>query len=213
MPNYSEQHWLNLWQRIVAREDALKWYALIRQRYAEEHRKYHTWPHIEDCLRHFDAARHLAQNPDAVEMAILLHDIIYDPQRNDNEKRSAEFMLTISSIAGIDERFALRVSEIIEATVHTGHEINPDNQLACDIDLASLGYAWYAFAVAGEHIREEYKHVPDALFRLGRRRILKVFYDRALAGRLYYTAYFRSAYTAQARNNLARAIAELTTTP
>ncbi len=92
--------WRTLWpgadEATVARV-----YTDLVSRYADPQRAYHTLDHITDCLRHFDAVRHLAAWPAAVELAIWFHDAIYDPQRGDNETRSAELAeVTLRALAG-----------------------------------------------------------------------------------------------------------------
>ncbi|MFE3454781.1 hypothetical protein ACFXJ8_38250 [Nonomuraea sp. NPDC059194] len=74
----------------------------------------------------------------------------------------------------------------------------------CDADLAVLGgddYAGYAAAV-----RQEYAHVPDELFRLGRAQVLR----RLLAApRLYRTALGHDLWEARARASLTAELATL----
>lgn len=64
-------------------------------RYNEDHRFYHNWEHIEDLLKqiekrdHKDRRRSLMQN-DALFLATIYHDAVYDAKANDNEEKSAE---------------------------------------------------------------------------------------------------------------------------
>jgi predicted metal-dependent HD superfamily phosphohydrolase len=63
--------------------------ALVSEYQAKE-RRYHNLEHIAQCLKAFDDLRTLSQAPQAVELAIWFHDIIYDSKAKDNEERSAE---------------------------------------------------------------------------------------------------------------------------
>ena len=73
-----EQRWTALWQRLGAQGDANAVYDNLIARYSEPHRAYHTLEHIGHCLDEFEQVRHLATNPDAVELALWYHDAIYD---------------------------------------------------------------------------------------------------------------------------------------
>lgn len=57
--------------------------------YAAPHRRYHTVAHIEHCLGEIARVERHATHPDEVKWALLFHDAIYDPERSDNEARSA----------------------------------------------------------------------------------------------------------------------------
>ena len=57
--------------------------------YDHPHRFYHNWEHIENVM--INAGDNIKS--DEVFLAILFHDIIYDPRKKDNELKSAEFFL------------------------------------------------------------------------------------------------------------------------
>jgi predicted metal-dependent HD superfamily phosphohydrolase len=59
---------------------AAGWYQRLTDAYAEPQRHYHNQQHIAECLAEFDQARHLAQQPTAVELALWFHDAVYDPR-------------------------------------------------------------------------------------------------------------------------------------
>ena len=75
----------------VSAERALE--ELVRA-YAEPHRHYHTLDHIADLLRLLEKHGGVS-DADAVKLAILFHDAVYDPARQDNEAASAR--LAVSS--------------------------------------------------------------------------------------------------------------------
>ena len=64
----------------------------LRARYAEPHRAYHTWHHIEDMLGRFAAIADGLRDREAFELAILFHDAVYDPKAGNNEEQSAAMM-------------------------------------------------------------------------------------------------------------------------
>jgi predicted metal-dependent HD superfamily phosphohydrolase len=63
----------------------------VSARYAEPHRRYHTWAHVLAC---FDARDRLttAELPE-VDLALLFHDAVYDPFAKDNEAGSARLLV------------------------------------------------------------------------------------------------------------------------
>ena len=111
-------------------------YAALAQCYAEPARHYHTLRHVRRCLRHLDLARGSVPDPDAVELALWCHDVIYVPGARDNERSSADWFRhrAESRIAACD-----RICAMILATTHVGVETEPDTCFVCDIDLAVLG--------------------------------------------------------------------------
>src|SRR5580765_3934565 len=84
-----QDRWLRLWHGAGASDDPEMWYQRLTQAYAEPHRHYKNQQHIAECLTDFDAGRHLAQQPIAVELALWFHDAVYDPKADDNEEQSA----------------------------------------------------------------------------------------------------------------------------
>lgn len=63
----------------------------IKKMYSEPHRFYHNWNHILNMI--YEANTSLLT--DDLLLAIVFHDIIYNPLRSDNEEKSAEFFKTL----------------------------------------------------------------------------------------------------------------------
>lgn len=64
--------------------------------YSKPSRVYHTLPHIVHCFLEFDSVKHFLKNPEAVELAIWFHDIVYETSLElypFNEERSVGFLL------------------------------------------------------------------------------------------------------------------------
>lgn len=59
----------------------------FKEKYSEPHRYYHTWEHILYMVDKAEKYGYLYNN---VILAILFHDIVYDPLRKDNEEKSSE---------------------------------------------------------------------------------------------------------------------------
>ncbi|QUL37031.1 hypothetical protein [Erythrobacter sp. JK5] len=182
----------------------------LRQRHSEPQRHYHDWSHIEALLTHMADARGLLHDPDAVLHAILFHDAIYDPRAKDNERRSAALLVeTAPAIPAASLSAARRMIEATEGH-HLPGDLSGAAQSDCahflDMDLAILGASPERFVIYEDQIRREYAHVPDAAFREGRAAVLRGFAARP---RLYFSAWGRERFEAQARRNLARSLAAL----
>lgn len=175
--------------------------------WGEPHRHYHTLQHLRECLAHFEAASMLARRPAEVELAIWFHDAVYDPRRDDNEQRSADWARDSVLAAGGDAQVAERVHALVRATRgHVAEGDDPDTRLLLDIDLAILGAAPARFDDYERQVRREYAHVGDAEWRAGRARVLRGFLGRP---RIFATDAFRDALEGRARENLGRSLAGL----
>ena len=184
------------------------WMALwadVTRRYEEDGRHYHTLKHVIAMLDSLAALRDEMQQPHAVELAVWLHDIIYDPHRSDNEAESARY-----AAARLDpllpSELVARVSELILAT--KGHICPPgdgDCALLLDADLAILGAETAVYNQYAQAIRREYMHVPDEVYRVARAEVLRGLGERPF---LYHTPHFHPLEP-RARQNLVAEIRRL----
>ena len=174
--------------------------------YKEPHRRYHSVAHIEHCLSELARVKRNAVHPDEVKWALLFHDAIYDPRRDDNEARSAEWACQLMAELGRPEEATERVRRMILATSHAAEAQTPDQALLLDIDLAILGADEAVFDAYDRAVREEYAHLSEEAYRKGRAEILRSFLRREP---LFHTAPFRERYETRARANIDRALARL----
>ena len=199
----------SLWQRclIAGATDAS---AVIHQRlvdaYNEPQRHYHTLDHIDHCLSKFDQCKSLASNPDALEIAVWFHDVIFEPGKVDNEARSAELYRELS--AGVhDTEFRDLVGRLIMATLHDGGSLDDsDAGYMVDIDLSSFGLPWEDFFLDSQRLRKECTHLSDAEYY---RRQGEFQSSLAARPRFYCTDFFYQRYEQQARDNLSRYFAQV----
>jgi len=177
----------------------------LRRAYAEPQRHYHDQRHIADCLTEFEAARYLAKQPDAVELAIWFHDAVYDPQAADNEEQSAALATRCLETAGC-RSLAGVVVELVMATKTHQVVAGTDAALLVDVDLSILGQDEARFAEYEAQIRAEYAWVTPEVFNVKRAEILQRFLARQ---RIYSTDHFFARYETRARHNLAASIRTL----
>lgn len=195
------------WRALGARGGGEDVFALLSAAYGEPHRAYHGAAHVEACLRLVDdpEVRALAARPAEVEAALWFHDAVYDTRAQDNEERSARLAEEHLSRAGASPEAVRRVAAHVRATKDHA-AASPDGQLVVDVDLSILGEAPAAFARFEDEIRREYAWVDEAAYRAGRAAVLRRFAERP---ELYGTSALRDRYEAQARANLAAALARL----
>lgn len=198
------RRWRALWERLGAHADPP--FEDLASRYAEPHRAYHTLDHIAHCLDEFEAARTLAREPSAVELALWYHDAVYDPRAKDNEEKSAALAVDVVRGSGHPDALGRRVAEMILASTHRAASDDPDTRLFTDIDLSILGRPEAVFDEYERQVRREYAWVPEPMFRAGRSAILSSFLERPS---LYLTDFFRGKCEKAARANLERSIARL----
>ncbi len=144
-----------------------------------------------------------ATHPLEIEIALWFHDAVYDPRRDDNEARSAEWAGLILRREGIDELAVLRVQDLILATRHRTPPRTADEELLLDVDLAILGSDAARFARYDEGIRKEYSWVPENDYHAARSQVLQGFLER---DPIYRTDAMRERYEKSARWNLAKAL-------
>lgn len=192
-----KERWLELASRLGI-ADAQAAFATIESSYSYDKARYHTIHHIEACLDEFSSAKHLAINPDLVEVALWFHDIVYNPRASDNEGQSATILRSV-----FDSPEAER---LILATKHDQLPTDADSQLIVDIDLSILGKPAEEFDIYERQIRTEYAFVSEAEYRKGRAAVLAKFLAREW---IYSTDHFRLKIEDQARINLARSITRL----
>ncbi len=184
-------------------------YRKLAEKYAESHRKYHTFEHIAFLLKEFSPVRCLARNPEAVEAAIWFHDAIYEIGSRINEEESAWFARCELGDLGCAEQFGLDVVGLILWTKHKDMppEANRDAQLLVSLDLLSLSLPLEDFMEHTKQIREEQRSaVPnEAAIIRGQVAFLNTIFDREA---VYPLASFEKKYGKRAKSNIEYLFAE-----
>jgi predicted metal-dependent HD superfamily phosphohydrolase len=202
-----------IWRDLVRRYDcdgaaANSILAELVKAYGEPHRRYHTLDHVAELLRLLEGQQGVSAR-DAVVLAALFHDVVYDPMRSDNEAASALFAEERLRRVGFPDPLVASVGQYVRATQHGSAGSasgDADLDLLLDLDLAVLAAATDRYRAYAEAIRQEYTAVPDDLYRSGRRRVLEGFLARE---RIYRTEPLRTRWENSARENLAREIRQI----
>ncbi|HRF50743.1 MAG TPA: hypothetical protein PLC98_24150 [Anaerolineales bacterium] len=197
------------WAALGARLCARHWapYGDLEERYADPIRAYHTLTHIEECLRAYDGSG--VYDP-WLELALWLHDVIYDPRAHDNEARSAELARRWILEADLAPQAADAVAAAVLATQHRRAPDDGREALIQDIDLAIFAGTRNRLIDYEHQIRHEYAWVPADRYRVGRRAVLEGFLARP---QLYRTAVYRQRFESFARDNLRHLIDAVAAAP
>ena len=170
----------------------------LRVRYAEPHRRYHTWPHVLVCLE--ARARLVTEPAPAVDLALLFHDAVYEPLASDNEQRSADLLHAECRELALSPDVLEAATAAILATRHGASEpVGEAAGIVCDADLSILAADRLAYALYERQVRDEFRMVDDAAWSVGRARVLRGFLSRP---RIYTTARGHELWEAAARHNL-----------
>jgi predicted metal-dependent HD superfamily phosphohydrolase len=192
-----------LWRKYFIGTDSSKagtvWNTLERY-YSQDHRHYHNFAHIAHCLSQHDLAAGAMETPDAVEMAIWFHDVIYEPQATDNESRSADLFRHFGS-SGFSQAFVVRVRDLILATVHDDPPLHLDQKYIVDIDLSSFGLPWHEYLRDTNAIRRENCTTPEDVHYPAMLKFLRALLNRP---RIFLTDFFYRRYEHTARANIGR---------
>ena len=144
---------------------------VIRNRYCEAHRHYHTLQHIAELLILTEEWEDKLQNPSIVRWAVFYHDIIYDATSTHNEEDSAELWAREASTLGIDGDSIAAVTSYILATKAHGVDgkATRDLDLFLDFDMSILGrFELRDYQAYTQQVRLEFGHLTDEQWKTGR---------------------------------------------
>lgn len=185
----------------------------LLRRMAAPQRHYHGLAHLGLLwFRHcrFSAGTAFAC-PDAnrlIACAIMFHDAVYDPTREDSEARSAALWRSTTP-SGFSASQVEWVAATIEATADHLAVTDADTEPArlrlwlLDLDLTPLGDTPTVFARNTHALRREFAHLSDAAWRSRQLAFLR---RVQAAERIYRSAPLAAAFEAQARRNITRVL-------
>ena len=182
----------------------------LRRRYSNPKRHYHTWEHPREMFRMLERVDEQVECLPGVVLAIVYHDVVYDPRRTDNEARSAALMRRMCR--GMDQFWIERADTLITAT--KGHVLPPGDAAAdaahfLDMDLGILGAPEQRYRRYCADVGAEYSHLTPEQWRQGRAQVLRAFLRRLGEGQLFHTDWARAAFTERASENMHTELREL----
>ena len=168
-------------------------------RWAEPHRRYHTFSHLRGVLTRVEELADHAVDTDAVRLAAWYHDAVYQGQPDD-EERSAQLAEADLAALGVDPSLVAEVARLVRLTIsHQPGHGDRNGEALSDADLAALGVEPRRYRANSAAIRAEYAHVADNDFRARRAPVVR----ELLSGPgVFHTPLARRRWESQARANL-----------
>ncbi len=200
-----EQRWLSLFSGSTEEKMRMEFQRLINM-YSRKHLHYHTMDHVAACLKLLDEVGGMITDHYSVELALWFHDAVYHPGKADNERKSADYASMVLKDAGINAAVISGILHFIEMTIHPSTPVTSDEKLLTDIDLSVLGSEPDTYLAYSGMIRKEYFHLPEFLYRRGRKKLLRLFLE---SGRIFHSEYFFNKYEKAARDNIKGELARL----
>lgn len=165
--------------------------------YNEPHRFYHDLNHIASMLGLLEAS---GFDTPLAQWAVWYHDVIYKPGSTKNEKRSAELAELIMRSLNVDEDLIRNtVQTILETKNHQTKSTKKDVLAVLDADMSILGMDEEIYLNYRESVRKEFSHIPNFLYRRGRKKFIKSILKQPY---IYHLDWFRARLEKQARKNM-----------
>lgn len=204
------QDLLDAWAALISRHSrdpaANETGRALLAAWSEPHRSYHSVSHLRDVLAGVDELADLADDADAVRLAAWYHDCVYNGLPDDEERSALRAELDLSRL-DVPAQLVDEVARLVRMTVsHDPARGDHNAEVLSDADLAALALPTEDYRRNTEAIRAEYAHIPDEVFRKGRRLVLQAL----LGGQgVYRTEPGRQRWEAAAQRNLRAELADL----
>ncbi|MGH3353863.1 MAG: HD domain-containing protein [Nocardioides sp.] len=176
--------------------------------YDDPTRRYHDSRHLGEVLDRIEELREEGErfDPLTVALAAFFHDAVYDGER-DAEERSATWAEDALSTY-LDADVVAEVARLVRLT--ETHDPAPDDhsgRVLSDADLAILAAPAERYAEYAATVREEYEHLSDEEFRVGRTQVLERLMEKES---LFSTPFARISWESAARANISAEMETLT---
>jgi predicted metal-dependent HD superfamily phosphohydrolase len=172
---------------------------MVKPHYDFHYRFYHNFDHIQNMIDGHQ--RCFGQMSISEYLAILYHDVVYDPLSRTNEENSVRMMLMHREKfpALIDDSDVQIASNIIMHTKHSNSLIPAYAARVVDVDLMILGSDPETYAKYVSNVRREYSMFSDDQWNEGRIKVLDHFLDSVL---IFGTLELYELFEDQARHNM-----------
>ncbi|CAB9512926.1 expressed unknown protein [Seminavis robusta] len=199
---------------------SLSWFERLCRHHSESQRHYHTLMHLEEIFLYLDmllqqqTPKKRTSDEETLVLATFFHDAIYNVHSSTNEEDSAALFQTfvkelqLGGVTTIANGLEDSVVDLILATKQ--HQVSTENSpllsLFLDLDMAVLGKEQNAYLRYAALIRNEYQHVPHAVYCEKRVEVLETFLEQP---QIFGTQVMEEAFEQRARDNLQAEIESL----
>ncbi len=196
-----DELWYDSWRALGAHDDGQATFELLLSAHNDSARRVHTAQHLLDCFSTLKRWHKETQFFHQVAMAIWFHDALFDPQRHDNEARSARLANDRLSAAAVAPEVVQRIRELIIST-RPGEQLhNREARLLHDIDRAVFGSSTEHYNRYERNLRYENMHIGDFIYRRKRIEQLQLLLSKS---QLYLTDSAQAELQVPAVANLKR---------
>jgi len=206
--SYLRERFLAIFQNNTNNWEIEAFFNEVKTQYQDPTRHHHNLNHILEIIRYIDERKDSINNWEAVQLAIWLHDIIYDVRNIEpwkNERDSIDFSRHKLSLIWVKDETIHRVSLHIWDTIKhiPTQELWADGEYFLDGDLSVLWGSPERYREYKDAIRKEYWWVPQDIYNTERVKIMWGFLQRE-------KVFFRNqALEITARKNISSEISEL----
>lgn len=181
--SFLKERFLNIFKRFDNSSEIEAFFNEVKKHYEAPSRHHHNLNHILEILRYIDERKDLINNWEAVQLAIFLHDVIYDVENTEpwkNERDSIGFSKQWLYNLWVENDIIHRVSLHIWDTIsHTPSvELWSDWEYFLDWDLSVLWASQERYDKYKSAIKAEYSWVPDEIYSTQRAKVMSWFLDR-----------------------------------
>ena len=179
--------------------------------YENPKRGHHNMQHIQECLSLLEKESRplgvIDEDFGILALAFFFHDVIYEPEKGDNEARSAERASSELKKIGIDPVIISKVKRLILASKPGATHLLIEEKFFHDIDYAVLGSSRERYREYMAGIQKEFSGEKITFkYRIGR----AIFLIKTLfSGNIFKTKGFQIKFTKQAKENIKFELLEL----
>lgn len=167
--------------------------------YSSKKRFYHTTEHLKNIFDQLSEVKKEITNWESILFSLFYHDLIYNITKSDNEEKSADIAVERMSQFAVPIKIVDECKQHIVATKSHFISGNNDTNYFTDADLSILGSPREEYNLYHQNVRREYSIYPDLLYKQGRKKVLKSFFEME---RIYKTEYFYNKFEKLARSNI-----------
>jgi len=197
------KEWYELASKYTSDNNLIsQYYSEIEKKYSSLNRFYHNLDHIKSMLLEVKRFQNEINDNDSILFAIWFHDIIYEPNNNDNEEKCAECARKFLNNLDYEKNRINKVIELILRTKnHTEQILNEeiDAQIFLDCDIIIFASHKKNYLNYAKSIKNEYSSIPDTIYYKARIKVLESFLNKTY---IFRNKSFQKLYEKKARQNL-----------